>query len=1554
MATLTVLAVATSVLVGVAVEPAAAGPNQIILSQAGEVVITGQLSNPNAQWTDDVKVTQPVAADVCVPCTTTPRTVDVGYFGSGTEFVLSMFVHESGQTYFSNNPGQATVTQLGAAQWQIEFEDGGGAPVDVLVSLVNEVDGQAPLAGGPLQTSTLYGGLNRSGPGTCVCHAQHTGAPVDSATGNFWHSFEGLAIPGRGPALAFSHSYNSLAAANDGPLGFGWASSYTTSLVVAPDLSTATVTQENGAQVPFTLTGGTYTTPPYLIATLVHNGNGTWTFTRLASEIMDFDATGRLIAQRDLNGYTTTLAYTAGKLSTVTDPAGRTFTFTWVGTHITQVADSSTPSRTVGFAYNGAGNLIDVTDVGGGHTTFTYDTSHRVLTMRSPRFFGDTTTVPSPVVTNHYDAAGRVDWQSDPLGRTTSFDYTSIPGTTKVTDPKGNVALDRYNADRLLVAQTRGYGTPQHATWQYLHDPEAAGMTSVVDPNGHTTSTLYDAAQNVQSRTDALNRTTTYTYNALRQVTSATEPRQINGQPITRTTTYDSAGNALTDTAPLLNSSGATVATATTTYHYDDPARPGDVTSVTDPNNNSAAYIYDSYGNVTSTTAPPTPENPAGDKTTFGYDAVRGWVTSSVSPRGNITGGTPSEYTTTFGHDAFGRTTLTRDPLWVAATPTQHQTVQSYDADGNLASSTDGNNHAATFVYSAAGELTETHRPDASVLRTEYWPDGSIKYQYDGAYQRTSYTYDALGHLATTTDPLNRVTTSTSDAVGNLRTVKNPSLRTTSYTYDVADQLTVITYSDGVTPNVSNLTYDANGQRTAMTDGTGTSTWVWDSLHRLTSSTNGAGATVGYGYDIGGRSTTLTYPGATGTVTRGYDAANRLSFVRDWANRQTNFGYDPDSNLVTQTYPNGTTATTVSDRASRLMGISHAPTTTPASPFASFTYGRDGGDLLNSVTSTGVPADNHTWGYTNLDQIQTVDTSSYGYDPADNLTTRLDATTQTFDVANEITVSRNAITLVGTASAGTASGTSLVLTLPAGTAANDQAIVAVTLPNNKNVTTPSGYTVVGTYTSGNGSSAAKVIIYRRTIIAGDTSVTLTFSASFAKSATLAVYRGVNPTTPIDASSSGVTPGGTTVTAPSVTTTLFGDQLTLITGSTGSAGTWTPPAGMTMRVQKTGGTTDSAIADQPIPTAGPTGTRASTHSTSAQLVGVLLALKPAVTSYGYDLQGNRNVTYPPAGSAIGLGHDQANRLTSYGTTATYAYNGDGLRTSKTVGGVTTPFTWDATGGLPSLLVEGTTNYIYGPGGLPLERIDSTGTVVYYHHDQLGSTRALTNTSGGVIATYTYDPYGNPTGTTGTATNPFRYAGQYTDPESGLQYLRARYYDPSTSTFLTRDPMESVTREPYGYVGGNPLNRTDPSGLYWGESFVEKAVDVVVAVRNAPVTAVTTTANVVTGGDCRLDKHLTVVCEGGALSDLGDTAFTTGNTVNVSTGYVPFFNSHPEVLEHEWRHSRQWAVLGPAFLPLYGLNYGLSELFTGEQCWNVFEWEAGFDDGHYPCSGFGCKE
>src|SRR5439155_12176149 len=81
-----------------------------------------------------------------------------------------------------------------------------------------------------------------------------------------------------------------------------------------------------------------------------------------------------------------------------------------------------------------------------------------------------------------------------------------------------------------------------------------------------------------------------------------------------------------------------------------------------------------------------------------------------------------------------------------------------------------------------------------------------------------------------------------------------------------------------------------------------------------------------------------------------------------------------------------------------------------------------------------------------------------------------------------------------------------------------------------------------------------------------------------------------------------------------------------------------------------------------------------------------------------------------------------------------------------------------------------------------------------------------------STYAFDPYGNVTTSTGTLANPFRFAGQYLDTESGLYYLRARYYDPTTAQFISRDPVTYLTREPYAYTGDNPLNGTDPTGLY----------------------------------------------------------------------------------------------------------------------------------------------
>jgi RHS repeat-associated protein len=137
-------------------------------------------------------------------------------------------------------------------------------------------------------------------------------------------------------------------------------------------------------------------------------------------------------------------------------------------------------------------------------------------------------------------------------------------------------------------------------------------------------------------------------------------------------------------------------------------------------------------------------------------------------------------------------------------------------------------------------------------------------------------------------------------------------------------------------------------------------------------------------------------------------------------------------------------------------------------------------------------------------------------------------------------------------------------------------------------------------------------------------------------------------------------------------------------------------------------------------------------------------------------------------------------------------------------------------LPLILSDGTNSYIYGPEGLPVEQINNTtGTVEYLHHDQQGSTRLLTGSTGTVTGKCTYSAYGTPT-CEGTTTTPLGYDAQYTSSDTGLIYLRNRVYDPATAQFLTVDPLVKLTGAPYNYAGDNPLNEDDPTGLLgWSE-------------------------------------------------------------------------------------------------------------------------------------------
>jgi tripartite motif-containing protein 71 len=212
--------------------------------------------------------------------------------------------------------------------------------------------------------------------------------------------------------------------------------------------------------------------------------------------------------------------------------------------------------------------------------------------------------------------------------------------------------------------------------------------------------------------------------------------------------------------------------------------------------------------------------------------------------------------------------------------------------------------------------------------------------------------------------------------------------------------------------------------------------------------------------------------------------------------------------------------------------------------------------------------------------------------------------------------------------------------------------------------------------------------------------------------------------------------------------------------------------------------------------------------------------PSLT-YTYDEIGQRTKTTPSGGAATSYGYDQAGNLTSVerpkeGEAAaikdTYAYNGDGLRTSQAISGTVGYLAWDTAESLPLVLNDGTNSYIYGPANVPVEQINnSTSTVEYLHHDQAGSTRLLTGSTGTVTGKCTYGAYGTPT-CEGTATTPLGYDSQYTNSDTGLVYLRARQYDPATAQFTSVDPLAPITREPYAYAENDPLNVGDPTGLF----------------------------------------------------------------------------------------------------------------------------------------------
>ncbi|WP_322908106.1 RHS repeat-associated core domain-containing protein [Paenibacillus sp. SGZ-1009] len=212
-----------------------------------------------------------------------------------------------------------------------------------------------------------------------------------------------------------------------------------------------------------------------------------------------------------------------------------------------------------------------------------------------------------------------------------------------------------------------------------------------------------------------------------------------------------------------------------------------------------------------------------------------------------------------------------------------------------------------------------------------------------------------------------------------------------------------------------------------------------------------------------------------------------------------------------------------------------------------------------------------------------------------------------------------------------------------------------------------------------------------------------------------------------------------------------------------------------------------------------------------------------TEYSYDLRGNRLTQQDtrdlPADKAMNYRYDLDDRLIRVGTnttSTTMQYLPDGLRYQKTQGNAITRYGYDHWNRITSeQQADGTTSQ-YVRGDRVLMKKDLTHSKDYdYLYNGHGDVVQIVGTDGTVLNSYQYDEWGNLTQQKEAITNEFKYAGELYDAETGLYYLKARYYDPKQGRFLNEDSDEGQIDNPlsmnvYTYGHNNPLRYTDPSG------------------------------------------------------------------------------------------------------------------------------------------------
>jgi RHS repeat-associated protein len=1114
----------------------------------------------------------------------------------------------------------------------------------------------------------------------------------------------------------------------------------------------------------------------------------------------EYDVLDRVKAATTAGATVTTITYDAvGNRIAETDIHGHVTTFTLDGLYRRVATTLPDPQYVERTDYDLAGNVTRRTDGNGFQTILTYDGIQRLLTETNA--VGVTTTY-------SYDAANNVVKEVNTHGLSVerTFDSLNRPlvTTQKFIDP-----IAQGSSQNVVYTSTRNYLDGDHAVETTngrgvaIRD-QLNGLDQVVektvDPGGLqlTTTFRYDGNGNTIAIMDPQNGDTDQriSYDGLNRRIEVTQPlggvqkffhdgnnnlvRTVDRRGVRLDIAYDTLDRKIKETrTESLSSANGTVDVSRVAY--DDAA--------------NAADTFDANGNATHSEFNALHQeilmrDPLGHETRNTWDATR--RTSSVDGNG---------HRQNFTYDALNRMLSMADVASGTAVTTayadaanrrvdtnrrgvQHVTqldslgrtrrvsrnhaalqveygsseivveITEYDANGNKVAITNGNGVTTAMEYDRADRTTSsTEALGAPVEST------------------TTYTYDRAGHMLTSTDPLKHTSIYSYDARYRRLTQQDASGATTTFTYDQADNVATMTEALGGS-HVTSYTYDEENQPLTVDEtraaAGGVTTYTYDANRNLLTQADASGRSRSFKFDALNRMTDSFQNGSM-HWRYGYDANANQTLVVDAAGQQARKTFDSLNRVVTKTYGQYAAG------GSGLVAYPQPVTVT-------YRYDANGNitgvDELKQAAQAGTPVTETTsFDYDHLDRL-VKKTNPDGkviraaFDKEGNRTVITDAdgvqTGSTYDGLNRV----NSTVVQSTGGTETTrfdyflNGLPRLTTYPNGLISErsyDKANRLTQLSNRTASVTVSAfaysYDVNGNRLTQDETRQRLTAGPERTTYAYDTLNRLA-SVSYG-SAVLAYTYAPN--------GNRLTEVGTDPTTGAAVNRLYTyngfNQLTTIVDGTVNTVVAYDANGNTIREATTGA--DPATARQ----------RVFAYNILDDLVSVDAG--SGAVSYDYDYNGRRvkavtpffNIRFLPFGDDVLQEYDAATLLT-------------------------------------------TTKYNYGDQLLSMVA-GGTRANLYYSFDGLNSVADLTDESGGLLAGYKFDAWGNVRQSHDVTSNRRKFLSQYADTETGLNQLGARYYDGKTGLFLTHDssqgnPQQPITQQRYLYGNANPLFYVDASG------------------------------------------------------------------------------------------------------------------------------------------------